>query len=268
MDLFVAVNQPAFTVDLSSSSHSSHSSHSSRGGDDRKQEHQPTKGKAKSSSSNEKSSSKKDSRSSSSSASASRHARPSGPVNTLPAKQQGGDVSSSSSSSSDASDAKKDNSIINSSKDCQGPFPGYPYCQDKVNELRGNWMINAEQEAYYRSKGVDGTQCSFLTYLNLNGFYCEFSDLRCCGSAAGLEGPDLYFLFCFSLRQVLRPPIQARRRFAVSISVVGWFSNRGSYPHFSSSSLRRTGWWISGLSASTSERRSARDSWRSIGTRG
>lgn len=172
-----SVTQPAFTVDLSSHSSHSSSSHSSSHGSakhaDEKKAEKSKKVKAKSSSSSEKSNGKKDSKSSSS-----RHGRPSGPVNTLPTDAhtsgQGGAGSSSSSSSGDSNGAKKDNSIINSSKDCQGPFPGYPYCQDKVDELRGNWMINPEQEAYYRSKGVDGTQCSFLTYLNLNGFYCQW----------------------------------------------------------------------------------------------
>lgn len=41
-----------------------------------------------------------------------------------------------------------------------------------MDELRRTWLVNPGQEAYYRSQGVDGTQCSFLTYLNLNGFFC------------------------------------------------------------------------------------------------
>lgn len=75
-------------------------------------------------------------------------------------------------SSSSKQPRSTNSSIINSADACNGPFPGYPYCQDHVDWMTKNWAITPEQEAYYRSKGVDGTQCSFLTYLNLNGFYC------------------------------------------------------------------------------------------------
>lgn len=63
-------------------------------------------------------------------------------------------------------------SIINTSAQCSGPFPGYPYCQDHVDWMTKNWNASPDSEAFYRSKGVDGTQCSFLNYLNFNGFYC------------------------------------------------------------------------------------------------
>jgi len=63
-------------------------------------------------------------------------------------------------------------SIINSAAQCGGPYPGYPYCQDHVDWMTKNWNASPENEAYYRSHGVDGTICSFLNYLNLNGFYC------------------------------------------------------------------------------------------------
>jgi len=41
-----------------------------------------------------------------------------------------------------------------------------------VDWMTKNWNSKPDLEAYYRSKGVDGTLCSFLNYLNLNGFYC------------------------------------------------------------------------------------------------
>jgi len=55
---------------------------------------------------------------------------------------------------------------------CEPPYPGYPYCEDKVNELSRTWNQNSEQMKYYINQGVDGTKCSFLNYLNTHGFYC------------------------------------------------------------------------------------------------
>lgn len=69
-------------------------------------------------------------------------------------------------------DDKNATSIINADQDCSGPYPGYPYCQDHVDWMARNWNANPEQEAYYRSRGVDGSKCSFLNFLNLNGFFC------------------------------------------------------------------------------------------------
>ena len=55
---------------------------------------------------------------------------------------------------------------------CEPPYPGYPYCESKVNELMQSWRSDAESEAKYRAEGVDGGKCSFLTFLNKNGFFC------------------------------------------------------------------------------------------------
>ena len=55
---------------------------------------------------------------------------------------------------------------------CEPPYPGYPYCESKVNELMQSWRSDSETEAKYRAEGVDGGKCSFLTYLNRNGFFC------------------------------------------------------------------------------------------------
>jgi len=57
-------------------------------------------------------------------------------------------------------------------KACEGPFPGYPYCQDRMDWLASNWNKDPGTEEYYRANGVDGSNCSFLNFLNLHGFYC------------------------------------------------------------------------------------------------
>lgn len=76
-------------------------------------------------------------------------------------------VSPSSSSSSLNSEESPFNA-----KACEGPFPGYPYCEDRMKWLSENWNRDAATEQYYRSQGVDGSRCSYLTFLNLHGFYC------------------------------------------------------------------------------------------------
>ena len=55
---------------------------------------------------------------------------------------------------------------------CEPPYPGYPYCESKVNELQTSWNKDPDTAAQLRKDGVDGGKCSFLTYLNRNGFYC------------------------------------------------------------------------------------------------
>jgi len=58
------------------------------------------------------------------------------------------------------------------SVNCEPPYPGYPFCESKVNELQQSWTKDPDRESELRAAGVDGSKCSFLTYLNKNGFYC------------------------------------------------------------------------------------------------
>lgn len=55
---------------------------------------------------------------------------------------------------------------------CGPPYPGYPRCAERVQWMQENWNKTTWQEEYYRAKGVDGSLCSFLNYLNEEGLYC------------------------------------------------------------------------------------------------
>jgi hypothetical protein len=56
---------------------------------------------------------------------------------------------------------------------CEGPYPGYPFCQDKVDSMLNDWKASDDNgRVELRKKGVNGSKCSILTYLNLNGFFC------------------------------------------------------------------------------------------------
>ena len=70
------------------------------------------------------------------------------------------------------SDGGTDPSSPLTQANCEPPYPGYPFCESKVNELQQTWAKDPETEASYRKDGVDGGKCSFLTYLNKHGFYC------------------------------------------------------------------------------------------------
>lgn len=62
---------------------------------------------------------------------------------------------------------------------CFGPFPGYPYCVDKIKYIFNNWDKTIDSKNFYKSKGVDGTRCSIVNYLHNNGFYCpEVKDIH------------------------------------------------------------------------------------------
>eukprot|EP00808_Paulinella_micropora_P007170 g54995.t1 len=62
---------------------------------------------------------------------------------------------------------------------CMPPYPGYPECAPRVAYLLSEWNKTEENKTYYLANGVDGTYCSFLTFLNMHGLYCpEAADVR------------------------------------------------------------------------------------------
>ena len=57
-------------------------------------------------------------------------------------------------------------------------FQAIPDARSAFDWMIQHWRDTPQQEYYYRSKGVDGSYCGMLTFLNLEGFYCpEAADL-------------------------------------------------------------------------------------------
>jgi len=81
--------------------------------------------------------------------------------------------------STQSSKTEQESSPLTQTGDCEPPYPGYPFCESKVAELKSTWNKDADSLEYYRGQGVDGSTCSFLNFLNKNGFYCpEAADVR------------------------------------------------------------------------------------------
>jgi hypothetical protein len=49
---------------------------------------------------------------------------------------------------------------------CEGPYPGFAECEDRIQWLMANWNA-VEWSQVYIDEGVDGSRCSVQRYLNL-----------------------------------------------------------------------------------------------------